>query len=562
MRTIVFRFLALPLLAVAILGACASHPNQPLTFAPQSQTSTSVEAYQHLADRLLAGEDVDLRRLRQAWLMTPDLVVRSDVLARTDSPAPLRLTAYAADLEALAQDAREQTATTFTRALDHVLASGDGSEEAPWRVTSRSDAQVVLQARGLEVVGGYYHVASQRPLTLRLLARPNPGATSREWVFDLSEVFHAARDARRLRQPGANYTPHSHIRHLAGLGDSAAITSAAALTLAADRPGARQAAVERLFEAAADGNQIADSLLADQYSHLAQEHSGEVRERALTEAARGYRRAASTGFTYAHYRLGDLLIDQGHASEGLRHLEIAAATDHLESLRLLASLYRDGEKIPQDPERTRELYQRLHALADVRGRYSYAHWALMPADAEADPEAMAALLANVEAGHAMSIGLLGDLHALGRQRARDHAAALGYWRQAAKAALAAGDLETLHAIAESLVYNPASVRDPAFAAKVLGMALEDREAFAEASACAACYVTWAEALKASGSDPSIARKRGELMAYDARQASFRAEAPAMGAPRRSAGAPAGRSHALQEVAASSGQDTPVPPNPQ
>ncbi|MCC5885295.1 MAG: sel1 repeat family protein [Gammaproteobacteria bacterium] len=459
------------LLSLALFAGCASHPATPLAFAPQSQTTRGAsEPYERLADRLLAGEEVQIQQLQQAWFLTPDLLLRSDVIARPDAAAGLRLTAFAGDLEALAGDAREGAQTAFAPALEQVISSGDGSRAAPWRVTSRSDAEAVLEARGLEVVGGYYHAAVNRPLSLHLMARPEAGAASAEWVFDLSEVFDGIRAAHRYRQPGSGYTPHSHIRHLAQLGDCAAITSAAMLILAKDAPGAREAAVERLFTAAASGNQIADSLLADQYWHLAQDHGGEVRERALTEAARGYRRAAGTGFAYAHYRLGDLLIDEGLTAEGIEHLETAAASDHPEGLRLLASLYRDGRDVARDRERTLELYRRLHALGDTSGRYSYAHWALMAADAEPDPKAMAALLANVDAGHAMSIGLLGDLHALGRQRPRDHAAAQDLWRRAAMVALKAGDVATVQAVARSLVHNPESLTDPEFAARVLALA--------------------------------------------------------------------------------------------
>lgn len=503
MPTLPVRLTALLCLAVTLLAGCAGHPALPLALVPHARVPSAAEHYDQLADRFLSGEEIPIRRLQQVWLLTPDLLARSDALARTDTATGWRLEAFAGDLEALAGDSRAVVRTAFATALDQIFASGDGSPTAPWKVTSRSDAEAVLKARGLEVVGGYYQASVEQPLTLRLMARSHADAASREWVFDLSTVFEGIRAARSQHRPGSGYTPHHHIRHLARLGDGAAVTSAAMLILASDANGAREAAVERLFTAAAAGNQIADALLADQYWHLAQERQADVRERALTEAARGYRRAAATGFTYAHYRLGDLLIEEGRAAEGIEHLEIAAARDHIESLRLLASLYRDGRGVAKDRERTLALYRRLHGLSDTAGRYSYAYWALMPADAEADPQAMAGLLANVDAGHASSISLLGDLHALGRQRPQDHDVARDLWRRAALAALDEGDVETVQAVARSLVHNPESLRDPEFAARVLALA---------------------------------------------------------GQPRSSP--PRSRQVLSQDVAASSGQGTPVPPRPQ
>jgi hypothetical protein len=116
----------------------------------------------------------------------------------------------------------------------------------------------------------------------------------------------------------------------------------------------------------------------------------------------------------------------------------------------------------------------------------------MPADAEPDALAVEALMANVAAGDADSMVLQADLHVLGRQLPRDHERAQALWRQAA---LAAEDLDLVHRIARALLHNPAPLADPLFAAEILEQWLTADRGQAE---CIACYVTWAQALQASG----------------------------------------------------------------
>ncbi len=555
-------------LITVLLSGCSANSVASMGFAAHTPAGTQrgSERYQRLASQFLAGEDVDIGQLRNAWLETPDLTTRSDLLARagsSDDPRVLgaRLNLYAADLLALnagaaASDDPMQSERILERALNAILDSGDGSPEAPWQVNSRGDAIAVLRLLDLEVVGGYYHLADAHPLTLRLITRPSASTPGRKWVFDLSDVFWAHHAERTQRRPGTRYTPLHRVQELARHGDHDAITSTAVLTLESDTPGARQAAAERLFEAARAGNHLAEALLADQFWALAGETDGERSEAALLQAERGYRRAAAGGYVYGSYRLGHLLVTRGDVAAGVALLEEAAALDDAQALRMLAALHRDGEHLPADAERTRELYRRLHALGDVDGRYSYAHWALTPPATVEDPLAMEALLANVASGDAESIGLKGDLHALGRHFPEDHERALALWREASRRA---DDLGHVQQLAHALVHNPASLRDAAFAAELLESWLARAGRHEQ---CSACYVTWAEALLASG------RPVDAVKAASAGLAGFETggdEHPGrerLLALQRSLAAGGTLPRSAQDVAARSGQRTPVPPSPQ
>ncbi len=547
-----YSLLPLFLLLLSLLKGCAGQ-SQPLGLTPGGGQ------YHDLAEAWLGGEEVDVGQLREAWLGLPDVTTRSDILARSaqqgDDNLEARLKAYAVDLTALragvgSESDPLQTERLLERAFDAVLASGDGTPEAPWQVTSRGDAIAVLELLDLEVVGGYYHLADAHPLTLRLRARPYSGAPSREWAFDLSDVFWAHHRNMAQHRPGMLYSPLVRMQELARLGDHDAVTSTALLMLESDPVGSRQTAATRLFEAASVGNQVADALLGDQFWALAEERDGEERARALAEAERAYRRAAQSGYDYGSYRLGYLQVLQGDSATGLALLDAAAAEDNADALRMLAALHRDGRHIAQDPLRARDYYRRLHALGDVAGRYDYANWALLENAAE-DSVAAAALLANVADGDARSIGLKGDLHAVGRYFSRDHDRAQELWRQAARNPAGLGHA---HDLARSLTHNPESLQDPAFAAALLEHWLLERS---PSEACAVCYVTWVEALLASDQR----REASAALELALRRVDAQSEASA-------------RSRLLalaetldderprQDMAARSGQRTPVPPRPQ
>ncbi len=478
----------------------------------------AMEDYEEMARGLLAGAEVDVMQLRRAWLATPDFVARSNRLAaapKSLNPRALeaRLELYAADLHALHAGAETAADPLIAegivrRVLQAVLTSGDGSRDAPWVVSSRWDAVSVLTIQDQEVVGGYYHVSTERRLTLRLFARTHPGAHSREWAFDLSDVYLSHRDRAALQRPAARFSPLIHLQNLARLGDAEAMASAAMVHGELGLQGAEQVKAKGLFESVRAGNCVADAMLADAYWQLADRRTGPARTLALQEAARGHHRAMACGYAYARFRLGMFEIQQGDRVRGIQLLEQGATLDDIDSLRALARIHGQDRHADGDADTARLLYRRLHELGDTFGRRDYAHWALLPADAPRDPVALEALLANVKAQDAPSISLQGDLHAFGRYFPRDHERALELWRQAAASTR---DLDDAHAIAMAMVHNPPSLQDPEFAAELMTQWLTGDHGEVD---CAACHVTWAEALLASGRSPAAAVAHGLSLLED------------------------------------------------
>ena len=555
----------------ALTGCTATETTQAKHLLPATQ---QVSRYPDLAADFLAGEAVDPAALERAWLATADFHERVDALAArpADREANIdaRLALYAGDLAAHAAKARHADGTVAARhaaladrLFDAILATGDGSSERPWRVSSRGDAIAVVDRLGLETVGGYYQSPADRPLTLRLTVRETAGATSEERVFELSHVFQNYQRQLAHRSAGTPFTPLHLIERFAQRGESEALTSMGVIAREGHSTTGLRTAAERFTEAARSGNQVAEALLAELYMQQAERLEDGRRAQALAEAERGFRRAAATGSSYATYRLGLLAVAAGEPDSGLALLEDAAAAGEAAAMRQLAEYYRDGVHVPADPERALELYRTLHALGDVKGRYSYAYWALREEDGAAtDIAALEALRANVDDGHALSVALLGDLYALGAHMPANHPRALQLWRQAA---LDSDTLGAAHGIARALVRNPPGLADPAFAAELLEQWLTGARG-RDNPECTRCWATWAEALVETDRPDEAATVIELALARTRRADNSTGEARLLETTERLdlvanvAGVESGR--VSPQARARSGQATPVPLRPQ
>jgi hypothetical protein len=490
-------------------------------------------------------------RLHAAWRATPDLDRRIEALAepapRSAEAARARLRLHGADLAAhrfLARTLPGEEAAPHAAALDALLlrvrATGDGTEASPWSVASRDDALVFLEARGLEPVGGYYTAPRARALRLRVHARAGGGGLAEDRWFDLSATFAAWRTKRAHALPAARLRPEHLIEAFAGRGDAFARASVAVDLAQRKAAGSELAAATRLRDAIAGGNGAAWYLLGDLYEGAAQEGSPTRRARARSEAERAWTRAAEFGIPYGHYRLGGLALDRGDRTGGLHHLELAAGADHRPALRELAWALGTEAASVEDRARVLDLLRRAADGGGADDRYSFARWALLESTSpEPDPEALAALEANVAARHAPSLALLGDLHARGRHVPEDPVRARKLWLEAADLART---LETLHGVARALLANDAGpLRDPAAALRILEPVLRHTE---PGRACLPCHATWGEALLAAGRTDeartvltaALARaERREAEAVERRVAALLARLPGAGEILASAG---------------------------
>ncbi len=469
-------------------------------------------------------------RLHAAWRATPDLDRRIEALAepgpRSPEAARARLGLHGADLAAhhlLARSLPGAEAAPHAAALDalvaRVLATGDGSEAAPWSVASRGDALAFLAARGLEPVGGYYTAPRAHALLLRVHARHGETAVAEDHWFDLSEAFAAWRTKRAHALPAARLRPEHLVEAFAGRGDAYAHASVAVDLAQRKAAGSELAAATRLRDAVAGGNGAAWYLLGDLYEGAAQDGSPEHRARARSEAERAWGRAAALGLAYGHYRLGGLALDRGARATALHHLERAAAADHRPALRELAWALGTEARSAEDRSRVLDLFRRAAEGGGADDRYGFARWALLEsASAEPDPAALAALEANVAARHAPSLALLGDLHARGRHVPEDPVRARNLWLEAAALART---LETLHGVARALLANTAGpLHDPEAALRILEPVLRHTEA---GRACLPCHATWGEALLAAGRTDEARAVLTETLARAEREEAVEAE---------------------------------------
>jgi TPR repeat protein len=506
------RLLVALALAALLAGCATSPPTAPLSLAPTGAPRAPDPAgYRQLRDALLEdrreGTAEDWSALVAAWSRVPDLTDRLAVLAvdRTErgplgnDRARARLDAFAGDLaahRALAEapdDVHDRAARALVAGAE---ASGDGSEDAPWSVRTAQDAVALLDARGVETVGGYYVTPTDADLGLVLAGRD--GRWAREYHFDLGGTLAAVRAARAWFDPTRRVPATELLDDLAAARDGFARTTLALRTLAGPSSDAEYAAARRLQPVAEAGNVVAVNTLADLYRRLADPERGrreDVRAAARASARAGYAAAAARGSARAVYQQGLMALADGDEAAARERLETAHEAGERLATRRLVELLRADDA---GAARANALIARLAERGDPEGRFLLARWLLVD-EAVDDPIALDALQRNVEAGHADSMALMGDLFARGTVVERDLPRAVSLWTRAARRS---DDADLAHAVARVLLENDhPEVHDPAKAAAVLEHALRGPEA---AARCAACYATLAEAQLILGDDAAAA----------------------------------------------------------
>ncbi len=145
--------------------------------------------------------------------------------------------------------------------------------------------------------------------------------------------------------------------------------------------------------------------------------------------------------------LGRSLIAAGHWAEALRHLRPAADGGDRVAQYLLATMFRDGQRVPPDRARAKALFEQAAAGGHVGAAFELGLAYRDGRGTPADPgQAEAWLTKAAEGGYDWAQYELGRLLAAGRQGGgREMAAALDWWRRAAeqgngRAAAAAGML--------------------------------------------------------------------------------------------------------------------------
>ncbi|HEY5647004.1 MAG TPA: hypothetical protein VIS76_13725, partial [Pseudomonadales bacterium] len=314
------------------------------TLAGGCQTAPRA-TYGELHDKVVNGEQVSVRDLREAFQRDVALPEHMDRLAELEQDAlqlvedePLKLGSIGSAI----LDTYQASITghyVMTRFYEHVEAPeaarghqdwlerigadmqrfGDGTREAPLPVMTSVDAQMYVIYLGMSPVGAIYQTSDEHPFTLLIQARPEEGPIE-NFNFDLSTVYQAMRmDFATSVSPDTSahadddFSPFSVIGYLAKQGDTAAQAAIGAFLASQNRT---RDAIDWLKAASRTGNLVASGVLARLYWEKASGAEDEAtKQAALDEVLENYLHAIALGSTDAMYALAVLYLNGQYGEE-------------------------------------------------------------------------------------------------------------------------------------------------------------------------------------------------------------------------------------------------------
>ena len=437
--------------AILLIGLCtACQTNAPLN-------------YQQLSDKISDGEQIDVTDLRAAFLARPDLPQQMERLEELEAQAlelvddePLKLGSIgSAILDTYhgsltghyvmsrfyefvnSPEAAEPHQDWLRRIRENMESVGDGSRENPFPAVTTSEAQMYAISRQMSPVGSIYQTTDSHPFSLLLQLKPIEGPIE-ALNFDLEAVYTATRMDFAASVESSDFSPFTMIGYLAKRGDTAAQAAIGAFLASQDRI---DDAIDWLRAASQRGNLIANSVLARIYwDRASSTNDAKVRKAALDEVLENYLHAVGLGSTDAMYALGVLYLN-GHfgdenKSSGIALLQQASAASHSDAAMFLAHLNYAGDVIPKDLDAARRYYVQASELDNDFAKRSYARF-LLDRDANQVPDPrvvnwLKTLAQTNEDPEAML--LLGNLHARGVGVSSNTRRAVGWYKDAVKAA--------------------------------------------------------------------------------------------------------------------------------
>ncbi len=356
-----------------------------------------------------------------------------------------------------------ETGTHFTESYEESLkvisASGNGSPEKPWVVSSRKAAELFLKDTGISRVGGVYQSNLQQKLGLMIIGLEDENTQPKEYYFDLSHLLNSANAYLSADKTQDSDNPWPLLRLLSESRDSAAQAAIGAYLVKQKN---YKAAINWLTASAQQDNLFAHTLLArifwSQFSGIEQMLRSDKGQSTLTaenrESLRSqlsdlktksqshHRQAISLGSVESMYTLGRLLFEgkfgPGKVIEGQELLEQSGKLGNAESFLFLAHHYRSGSIVQQDISRSTNFFSEAAKLRNPEAIVAFARFLISPAGegfreeekfgivklleelvAEKDPEAMV---------------VLGNLNAAGVQTDQSFRQAISWYRKAVKAA--------------------------------------------------------------------------------------------------------------------------------
>ena len=392
-----------------------------------------------------------------------------------------------------AQDAARRHEESFQLLKRHILASGDGSSERPYRLLSKADAELLVRSQGRSVVGGIYQSNESAALQLLLLSRANTTSPVNSDYFDLSQLLPAM--SGEDVDPASTGNPWDTLRILADSEDSAARAAIGAY-LAKQRR--YESAIGWLQLASRGDNLLAHTLLARIFwyqSGLTNSESASVQAdttlkttEELTQLAVDHHiKAIGLGSTESMYTLGRLLledsnmpaIDQGNSpvfgaqtkrDHAVGLLEQAGSLGHAESLLYLASQYRRGALLPASDDQANRLFAQAANLRNPKAIISYARYIAASPERQPKTPLIPLLEELADEGNAEAMVVLGNLYAKGISINRSPRRAVRWYKKAVTRVQAShhGNAAIVNEVAWTLtVSNQKGLLKPGYAQAIM-----------------------------------------------------------------------------------------------
>ena len=404
--------------------------------SPAMPITTALDPEAARAD-FLAAEDLDDRLVRLNELEQQALQLAVDQPLKLGSVGSAILDIYPASqtghyilskfyAHVEAEEARADHAAALTKIQADMLASGDGSKDTPYVITTIYDAHTHAESSGASPVGSIYQSDAEIAFGYLLIARPQTGPLTRAF-YDLSGVLGG------YGAPTDDSVNRGQIlRSLATRMDTAAQAAIGRYLASIQK---YEDAINWLQASARSGNLLANVSLARIFLIQAEaapdaQSKDELRELALEN----HMHAIALGSSESMFVLANLYLNDYYGEEnrsaGVALLKQAADLDHVESILYLGHLHNAGSQVPKDADLALGYYERAAELESEQGVLSYARFVAANPDAATNAGVIDWLeeLADDENTEAMVV--LGNLHARGIATKRSNRRALRWYKRA------------------------------------------------------------------------------------------------------------------------------------
>lgn len=366
---------------------------------------------------------------------------------------------------------------THASKLNHLYAallrSGDGSQEQPYKITTKNDAAIFTLLQNKKIVGEIYQTTESHPLGLLTLARASSNSPLENTKFDLSDLLEPLSQLNAKEKTGS---PWPLLRLFTDEEDSAAQASIGTYLAKQQR---YDSATGWLELSARNGNMLAHTLLARIYGYLAnasnQEQSSSAIDQPFTQSRdqsrnqsrdqqigktidkpsattdeftllsiKNHRQAIALGSVESMYTLGRLYIEstsiepplQRNIPEGVEFMERAGSLGSARAYLFLAYQNASGKLLERNNEKANEYFGAAAQLKNPSAVINYARFLVSFNELEPHEQLLPLLTELASQDNAKAMVALGNLNALGIGSKKSTRQAVAWYKKAVRVAQA------------------------------------------------------------------------------------------------------------------------------